>query len=109
MQVGMRPRQVSFDLRDGDHRKPADEEQEQREEQTERAEVRQDVDQVSDGTCPTRTAGSPGYVDVTMITKRSNHMPMLMRTLAISMIGTLVRARLNQKIWGTTTLQNTIA
>ena len=44
-----------------------------------------------------------------MITNRSNHMPMLIRMLAMNMIGTLVRARLNQKICGTTTLQNTIA
>jgi hypothetical protein len=43
--------------------------------------------------------------DVTMITNRSNHMPMLMTIDATKRIGMLVRARLDQKICGVITLQ----
>ena len=40
-----------------------------------------------------------------MITNRSNHMPMLMTIDTANRIGMLVRAFLNQKIWGLITLQ----
>ena len=40
-----------------------------------------------------------------MMTKRSNHMPMLIRMVATNMMGMLVRHFLNQKICGTSTLQ----
>src|SRR5688572_32955621 len=46
--------------------------------------------------------------DVTMITNRSNHMPMLMTIETTKRIGMLVRAFLNQKIWGLITLQLTM-
>ena len=40
-----------------------------------------------------------------MITNRSNHMPMLMTIDSTNRIGMLVRAFLDQKIWGPITLQ----
>ena len=43
-----------------------------------------------------------------MMTKRSNHMPMLMRIDATNITGMLVRTLLNQKICGTSTLQKII-
>ena len=43
-----------------------------------------------------------------MITNRSNHMPMLMTIDSANRIGMLVRAFLNQKIWGLITLQVTM-
>ena len=43
-----------------------------------------------------------------MITKRSNHMPMLMTIDTTNRIGMLVRAFLNQKTWGLITLHETM-
>ncbi len=40
-----------------------------------------------------------------MMTKRSNHMPMVTRTQMRKIHTGLVRAHLNQKSWGLTTLQ----
>ena len=43
-----------------------------------------------------------------MMTKRSNHMPMFTKMDMMNMIGMLVRMRLNQNNWGTSTLQETM-
>src|SRR3972149_10481774 len=46
--------------------------------------------------------------DVTMMTKRSNHIPTLMRIETPTSIHGVVRARLNQSAWGTTTLHKSM-
>src|ERR1700733_10455257 len=46
--------------------------------------------------------------DDTMMTKRSNHMPMLMRIDTTNITGMLVRKRLNQNTCGERTLQEII-
>src|SRR6476646_9134500 len=43
--------------------------------------------------------------EVTMMTKRSNHMPMLMKMLITNITGMLVRSFFDQKSWGEITLQ----
>ena len=44
-----------------------------------------------------------------MMMNRSHHMPTLIRIAAIQITGRLVRARLDQKICGTTQLQKIIS
>ena len=44
-----------------------------------------------------------------MMTKRSHHMPMFTKMLTIHITGMLVRAFLNQKSCGTSTLQKIIS
>src|SRR5580693_3890075 len=48
------------------------------------------------------------FSDRTMMTKRSNHIPMLMRIETTNITGMLVRKRLNQYSWGTTQFGMTI-
>ena len=48
------------------------------------------------------------WSEVTMMTNRSHHIPMFTKMLAMNITGMFVRAHLNQKIWGVSTLQNSI-
>ena len=54
-----------------------------------------------DGRCPRCS-------DITMITKRSHHIPTLISSDSTQTSGTLRRTRRDQKNWVTTTLQNII-
>jgi hypothetical protein len=96
--------QHRLDLGGRDHRHEAHEQAEEREEEAEAADQAGEVPD-------RRPEVGPGdgrkswCSEVTMITKRSNHIPMLTKIEITNSATTLSRSFLNQKSCGTSTLQ----